>query len=138
MSEVYLQTRNLSPKEFTMSAMSDVLFDLPAFTHRLLAEVLFYDPEHNTLGNISLIDPETSEERFLASFDPEEGQFLIEEAISWEREDDQAEDFEYYYATDGKTYGLYETPEATADALLALAATHRLTPSFLLLLEELE
>ncbi len=118
--------------------MKEVPFDMAHFAHRLLAEVLFYDPEHNTLGNISLIDQDSREERFLASFDPEEGQYLIEEAVRWAEEEEDEEEFEFFYATDGKTYGLYETPEETAEVLIALAEHHHLVPSFLLLLEELE
>jgi len=42
----------------------------------------------------------------------------------------------YALAVDTREYGIYDTPEAAADALLALAREHDLLPSITLLFEE--
>ena len=52
-------------------------FNLEDFTRRLLTEALFYDEEYGALGNLSLIDPEAGQERYVASYLPEDGSFVI-------------------------------------------------------------
>lgn len=112
-------------------------FSIEQFARQLLIEALFYDEEYVALGNVSLIDQEQKRERFLASFDPERDEFLIEEAVEWEEIDaDEDGEVDYALAVDGQEYGYYDTPEETADALLALAREHNLAPSFMLLFEE--
>ena len=112
-------------------------FDLENFTHFLLAEMLFYDEEYGAIGSLSLIDPETAREQYIASFMPDEGYLLIEEATAWEDdyelEDD--EDVAYALAVDSVDHGRYEVPEEAAVALLSLAKEHDLLPSFTLLFE---
>lgn len=114
--------------------MSD--FDLDTFTRLLLAEMLFYDEEYGALGSLSLIDPVTQREQYLASFMPDDGTLLIEEATDWEVdyavEDD---DVAYALAVGSTEHGRYALPEEAADALLDLARTHNLLPSFMLLFE---
>ena len=96
-------------------------FDDENFTQRLLAETLFYDHEYGLIGNLSLVDIDARRERYIASFMPDDGTFLIEEATAWE--DDPAMD---------------DVPEAAAQALLALAREHDLLPSFTPLFEDEE
>jgi hypothetical protein len=112
-------------------------FSIEQFARHLLAEALFYDEEYFALGNLSLIDQEAQRERFLAAYDPDRDQFVIEEALEWEDIDADADgEVDYALAVDGKEHGCFDTPEETADALLALARDHNLTPSFMLLFEE--
>ena len=58
--------------------------DTEQFVLRLIAKTLFYDEEYEALGNLSLIDTEEKCERYVASFAPEDGLFVLEEAIEWE------------------------------------------------------
>ncbi len=110
-------------------------FDLDHFTRQLIAEALFYDEEYGALGNLSLVDPREGRERFIASYVPEEGHFTIEEATAWEPGEID-EEVGYALAVDTREYGIYDTPEATAEALLALAREQDLLPSITLLFEE--
>lgn len=113
-------------------------FDLKNFTHRLIAESLFYDHETGAVGTLSLIDYDAKKERYLVSFMPEDGSYLIEEATEWEDEVelDEDSDVAYALAIDSAEYGSYEVPEVAAAALLQLAEEHNLLPSFTLLFEE--
>ncbi len=112
-------------------------FSIEQFARQLLMESLFFDEEYAALGNISLIDQENLRERFLASFDPERGAYLVEEAVEWEDIDaDEDGEVDYALAVDGTEYGSYPTPEQCADALLGLARDHNLAPSFMLLSDE--
>jgi len=112
-------------------------FDLENFTHLLLAEMLFYDEEFGALGSLSLIDPETAREKYIASFMPDEGYLLIEEATGWEEDypTEEDEDVTYALAVDGVEHGRYDVPEEAAIELLSLAEAHDLLPSFTLLFE---
>ena len=113
------------------------MFNVDQFARQLLIEALFYDEEYGALGNVSLIDPASVRERYLASYDPERDTFLIEEAVEWEDLDaDEDGEVDYALAVDGKEHGTYETPEDAADQLLALAREHNLAPSFMILFEE--
>ena len=112
-------------------------FSIEQFARQLLIEALFYDEEYVALGNVSLIDKDSQRERFLASFDPDRDTFLIEEAVEWEDIDaDEDGEIDYALAVDGNEYGTYAMPEDAADALLALAKEHNLSPSFMLLFDE--
>lgn len=112
-------------------------FNAEHFMRRLIAETLFYDEEYGALGNLSLIDESQSRERFVASYIPDTGDFMVEEATEWEDlEDDEDDEIGYALAVDSNEYGTYDTPEKTAEALLALAKQHNLTPSITLLFEE--
>lgn len=115
-------------------------FDLSNFTTRLLAECLFYDIEYGLVGNVSLIDTETEQEAYLASFMPDDGSFMVEEATAWEDEPvfEEDTDVSYALATDSDVYGTYEVPEEAAGALLDLASEHDLLPSFTVLFEDEE
>jgi len=114
-------------------------FSIDNFARHLLVESLFYDEEYGALTTISLIDQELKKERFLASYDPDGDQFVIEEAVEWEELDVDADgEIDYALAVDGSEYGCYETPDAAADELLKLAETHDLVPSFMLIFEEEE
>lgn len=112
-------------------------FNLEDFARRLIAETLFYDEEYEALGNLSLVDIASSRERFVASYAPEDGVFVVEEATEWEEyEPGDADDIGYALAVDSREHGTYETPDEAAEALLALAKAHNLAPSITLLFEE--
>lgn len=118
--------------------MSD--FSLENFTHRLLAESLFYDQEYGLVGTLSLVDVEAGQERYLASFMPDDGSYLIEEATAWEDVDpdtlDDDEDVAYALAVESDVHGRYDVPEVAAEALLDLARAHDLLPSVTILFED--
>lgn len=115
-------------------------FDDENFTQRLLAETLFYDHEYGLIGNLSLVDIDARREQYIASFMPDDGTFLIEEATAWEDDPamDEEVDVAYALATDSDVYETYDVPEAAAQALLALAREHDLLPSFTPLFEDEE
>lgn len=106
------------------------------FARHLLSESLFYDEEYGILGTLSLVDVETGRERYVASFVPEEGLFIVEEATEWE--DAEEDEIGYAMAVESEDHGKYEVPEEAAEALVMLATQHSLLPSLTLLLEEEE
>lgn len=113
------------------------VFDTDQFVLRLIAETLFYDEEYEALGNLSLIDPEEQCERYVASFAPEDGLFVLEEATDWEDyEPGEPDDIGYALAVDSREVGTYETADEVAEMLLQLAREHGLSPSITLLFEE--
>jgi hypothetical protein len=112
-------------------------FQLEQFAKQLIAEALFFDEEYGVFANLSLIDPESARERFIASFSPEEGLFVIEEATEWEDLDgEESEDGEYAMAVDTREYSTHEDLDEVATALLNLARTHNLEPSITLVFDE--
>lgn len=114
-------------------------FNSDQFIIRLIAETLFYDEEYEALGNLSLIDLEEKCERFVASFAPEDGVFVLEEATEWEEyQPGEPDDIGYALAVDSREIGTYESAESVAAELLALARAHNLAPSITLLFEEEE
>ena len=116
-------------------------FDLENFSLRLLTETLLYDQEYGVIGSLSLIDPDAEKERYVASFMPDDGTYLIEEATGWEADpppmDDDA-DVAYALAVESDIHGSYEIPEQAAAALVHLAEAHDLLPSFTVLFESEE
>ncbi len=123
------------PPPLTLPAMNS--FDLTLFARQLIAETLFYDEEFGALGNLSLVDPDAKRERFIASYMPDDGVFVIEEATDWEDPPaDEDDEIGYSLAVDSNEHGTYETPEEAADAVLQLAQEHGLFPSVTLLFEE--
>lgn len=116
-------------------------FDVENFSLRLLAETLFYDQEYGLVGNLSLVDPEAEKERYIASFMPDDGTFLVEEATAWEAEPPSLEDdaeVAYALAVESTIHGTYDIPEEAAIALLDLAREHDLLPSVTVLFEDEE
>jgi hypothetical protein len=115
-------------------------FDLENFTHRLLAESLFYDLEYGLIGSVSLIDPDTEKEMYIASFMPDDGSFMIEEATAWEDppELEDEEDVAYALATESTVYGTYDIPEVAAETVHTLAREQDLLPSVTVLFEDEE
>ena len=115
-------------------------FDLDNFTHRLLAESLFYDLEYGLIGSVSLIDHDEEREMYIVSFMPDDGTYLIEKATAWEDvpELEDEEDVAYALATDSTVHGTYEIPEVAANEVLALAREHDLLPSMTVLFEDEE
>lgn len=111
-------------------------FNLEHFTRQLIAETLFYDEEYGAIGSLSLVDVDSAKERFIASFMPEEGSFVIEEATGWEDAAEHEDEIGYMLAVDSKEYGSFDSPEAAAEALLGLAIRYSLMPSITLLFEE--
>jgi len=115
-------------------------FDLENFTHRLLAESLFYDLEYGLIGSVSLIDTETDREMYIVSFMPDDGTYMIEEATDWEDppELENEEDVAYALAIRSDVYGTYDIPEVAANTVLTLAQEHDLLPSVTVLFEDEE
>lgn len=111
-------------------------FNIEHFTRTLLAETLFYDEEYGAIGSVSLVDTNIEKERFIASFMPEDGSFVIEEATEWEDEATDEDEIGYALAVDSTEHAAFDTPEEAAEALLGLATQHNLTPSITLLFEE--
>ena len=112
-------------------------FDLEHFARQLIAETLFYDEEFGALGNLSLVDPNTRRERLIASYMPEDGVFVVEDAVVGEDPAlDEEDEIGYSLAVDSSEHGTYETPEEAAEAVLQLARAHGLFPSVTLLFEE--
>lgn len=111
---------------------------MDAFTQRLLAEALFYDEEYGALGSLGLVDEAAGRERYVASFMPEAGDFIIEEATAWEDEapDEAGDAVGYALATGSTEHARYDRPDEAAEALLALAREHGLQPSLTLLFED--
>lgn len=107
-------------------------FNPTEFARTLLAETLYFDDEHGSIGSVSLVDAASGQEQYMASFDPESELWLIEEATEW---DDEAVEG-LLMATDGVTRGEFEDPVDAAGRVLELAAEKGLTPIFLPLFEE--
>ena len=110
--------------------------DTEQFLRMLIAETLFYDDEYGALGCFSLIDPRKKRECFIASFMPEDGAFVIEEAIAWEKDGEGDEAVGYELAADSKENASFHSPEEAAGALLKLAKRHNLLPGVTILFEE--
>jgi len=115
-------------------------FDLENFTHRLLAESLFYDLEYGLVGSVSLIDPGAAREAYVVSFMPDDGTYMVEEATAWENppELEEDEDVAYALAIESTVYGTYDIPEVAAQKTLDLAREHDLLPSVTVLFEDEE
>ena len=112
-------------------------FDLQHFSRHLIAESLFYDEEYGAVGSLSLVDQDSFKERYIASFIPEDGSFVVEEATKWEEYDPRDDDeVGYALAIDSDEYGSYEVPAEVADVLIELAREHNLVPSITLLFED--
>ena len=112
-------------------------FNLEHFTRRLIAETLFYDEEYGAIGNLSLIDMQGHREKYLASYVPDDENYVIEEATDWEEyEPVEGDEIGYALAVDSKEYGIFETAEEVSDALLLLARQQGLMPSVTLLFED--
>lgn len=107
-------------------------FDIAEFAKTLLAETLYFDDEHGSIGSVSLVDPLTGKELYMASFDPESDVWLLEEANEW---DDEAVEG-LIMATDGTSLGEFEDPLECAESLIEIASERALTPVFLPLFEE--
>jgi hypothetical protein len=107
-------------------------FDPVAFARTLLAETLYYDDEHGSIGSVSLFDAETGQEHYMASYDPDSELWLLERATEWD--DDPVEGL--LMATDGEGIGEFNDPLEIAASVIELASEHNLTPVFLPLFEE--
>lgn len=120
-----------------MTAPSMATFNLNTFALRLIAETLFYDEEYDALGNLSLVDEKAGREKYVASFAPEDGLFVLEEATEWEEyEAGSADDIGYALAVDSRELGSYDHVDEISKVLLDLAEQHNLLPSITLLFEE--
>lgn len=108
-------------------------FTLELFTRHLMTETLLYDQEFDILGCLSLIDVERGRERYVASFAPEEGVFIVEQATAWESDVPDDDAIGYALATASDEHSRHEVPEEAAEVLLMLATQHSLLPSLTLL-----
>ena len=111
-------------------------FSTELFTRRLLTEALFYDEEYGALATVSLVDGGVLQEKYLASYLPEDDVFVVEEATDWEDADETDETVGYALAVDSKEYGRYPTPEKAAEVVLLLATEENLAPSITILFED--
>jgi hypothetical protein len=113
-------------------------FNLEHFARRLIIESLFYDDEYGALANLSLVDLDQRRERFIAYFVPDDGNYMIEEAIEWEdyNADEDPDEIGYALAVDSKEHACYDNPEEAAQAVITLASEQNLLPSITLLFEE--
>ncbi len=111
-------------------------FNLEQFVRILLAETLFYDDEYGAIGSLSLIDTQKKRECFIASFMPEDGAFVIEEATAWGKDGEGEEAIGYELAVDSKENASFNSPEEAAGTLLKLAKRHNLLPGITILFEE--
>jgi len=111
-------------------------FNVGDFARRLLAEALIYDEETGALGNVSLVDLDSEQERFMATYDPATGKYVIEEAVVWEEDSEREEDSSYAMAVQAIEYASFKSPHEAAEELLRLAAEHSLMPGFMLVYEE--
>lgn len=114
-------------------------FNSDQFAIRLIAETLFYDEEYEALGNLSLVDGTALKERYVASYVPEDGRFVLEEATDWEDyEPGSPDDIGYALAVDSKDHSTFDDADEIAAELFRLARQHGLMPSITLLFEEEE
>lgn len=114
-------------------------FNSDRFAIRLIAETLFYDEEYEALGNLSLVDTSARKERYVASYAPEDGGFIVEEATEWEDyEPGSPDDIGYALAVDSKDHATFNDADEAAAELYRLAKQHDLMPNITLLFEEEE
>ena len=114
-------------------------FDIKEFVCHLLAAALMYDQEYDVIPTVGLIDPAARKEIYLASFSPEDGVFVIEEATLWEPDtngEDASDVIGYELAVDSLEYGIYDTPAEAAETLFALAQNEGLLPDITLIHED--
>lgn len=109
-------------------------FDLEDFAKSIIAQSLFCASEVGVWNSVGLIDPTSYRERYVATLEPSEETYLIEEATAWEtRTDTPGEDaIGYTLATDFEEHGVYESGEEAAAALIALARAEGLEPAIML------
>ncbi len=107
-------------------------FDALEFARTLLAETLYFDDEHGSIGSVSLFEQDSGRELYMASYDPEAEVWVLEKANEWD--DEPVEDL--LMATDGESIGEFNDPNHIADAVLDLARRDNLVPVFLPLFEE--
>lgn len=111
-------------------------FSSESFGKRMLCEALFYDEEYGAIGTVSLIDPVSAREMYVAAYVPEEESFVIEAATDWESiEADEIDEIGYALAVDSDEHGVYNFPEETAEELYNLTSTYDLLPSITLIFE---
>lgn len=109
-------------------------FSEEKFALRLIAESLFYDPEYDAIGTLSLIDDESAREMVIASFSPDDEMFVVEEAIEWEQyEPGQEDDIGYALAVDSRELGSFDTAEEASFLILERARKANLVPSVTML-----
>lgn len=114
---------------FTNITMSESYTD--RFAHSLLSGALYYDDEHGSMGSVSLVDKD-GREAYIASFEPEDGAWLIERATAWD--DEQTDDL--LLAVDGEEAGSFDDPADAAEALIRIAKEGDYMPVFMALFEE--
>lgn len=108
-------------------------FTLELFTRHLIAETLLYDEEYDLLAYLSLVDVEKGRERYVASFVPEEGVFLIEEATAWEDPPPEDDNIGYAVSIESEVRSRHDLPEEAAEVMLMLATRDSLLPSLTVL-----
>jgi hypothetical protein len=109
--------------------------DLETFSKELLTEMLFYEENFGLVGTVSLVDMNAGKERYLGSFDPDEGAFILEEATAWAPVEDEA--MEYELAMEGEIVETITDPGKMANELFTRAVSEHLTPHLQILYEDM-
>ena len=109
-------------------------FNLERFAKNLIAQSLFCATDVGVWSSVGLIDPVRHRERYVATMEPSEETYLIEEAIEWEPWTDTPENdaIGYKLASDFGEHGIYDSEEEVAEVLLALARAEGLEPAIML------
>ena len=109
-------------------------FDLEQFAKSLIAQSMFCATDVGVWSIVGLIDPASHRERYVATLEPSEETYLIEEATAWEPRTDTPETdaIGYAMATDFEEHGVYDSGEEAAEVLLALARAENLEPAIML------
>lgn len=109
-------------------------FDAETFSQDLLAEMLFYEENFGLIGTVSLVSADDGRERYLASFDPDEGAFILEEATEWAPGND--DDLAYELAVEGTVVETCAEAATLAEELFARASDENLKPHLQILYED--
>ena len=112
-------------------------FDPKSFAVQLIAESLFYDEEYGAIGNLSLVEPKSAKEMYIAYYVPEEQKYMVDEATAWEPFDEvENADIGYAFASETIEHASTQSVEELAQILLSLAETRGLSPSMAILFED--
>ena len=86
-------------------------FDLEQFAKSLIAQSMFCAADVGVWSIVGLIDPASHRERYVATLEPSEETYLIEEATVWEPRTDTPENdaIGYRLATDFEEHGVYDS-----------------------------
>ena len=110
------------------------IFDAEEFSKELLREMLFYEENFGIIGTVCLVDLKAGKERYLGSFDPDEGAFILEAATEWAPLDE--EEMEYELAIEGEVVETFSETNPMVDALFSRTRDEHLRPRLQILYED--